>query len=149
MRREPRRVANTRRVERTKRLEGLTISPCSLGGRFLETLQNIQNQEQEHPDDIDKVPVKTDALEESMFMGTYVSGHCSDESDNQQEHTDGNVTSVKPGEHEETGSHDAGGIKPETFLVKVPPFISLVTEKERAQQYGYKQQKFPIPSLLD
>src|ERR1700734_891284 len=107
--------------------------PVFLRRTFPRNLQNIQNRKQEHPHDIDKVPVETDALEESMFMGTYVSGHCSDESDNQQDHTDGNVTSVKPGEHEETGSHDAGGIKPETFVVKVPPFISLVTEKERAQ----------------
>ena len=84
-----------------------------------------------------------------MFMGTYVSCYCSDESDNQQDHTDGHVTSVKPGEHEETGPHDPSGIKPETFLVKVPPFVSLVGQKERAQQYRYKQQKFPIPSLLD
>ncbi len=123
--------------------------PTTKRERRLTPLQDIQNREQEHPHDIDKVPVKTDALEESMFMGTYFSGYCSDESDNQQDHTDRNVTSVKPGEHEETGSHDASGIKPETFVVKVPPLVSLVTEKERAQQYGYKQQKFPIPSLFD
>jgi hypothetical protein len=41
-------------------------------------LQNIQNREQEHPHDINEVPIQSHALEEPVFMRSDLSGQCAD-----------------------------------------------------------------------
>jgi hypothetical protein len=41
-------------------------------------LQNIENREQEHPHDINKVPIKAGTLEEPMLLGRDVPGERSD-----------------------------------------------------------------------
>ena len=112
-------------------------------------LQDIQNREKEHPHDIDEVPIKTGALEEPVLGGRDVTGERSDQTGDQKEYTNGNVTAVKSGQHEKARTHDARGIEPETFVKKVPPFIGLVREKERTQQDGKYQQKFAVASPFD
>jgi hypothetical protein len=42
-------------------------------------LQNIEDREQEHPHDINKVPIKTCALEEPVLSGRDVTGERSDQ----------------------------------------------------------------------
>jgi hypothetical protein len=41
-------------------------------------LQNIQNREQEHPHDINEVPIQSHALEKPVFMRRDLSGQCAD-----------------------------------------------------------------------
>ena len=107
--------------------QGYSVGPFHGRG-----LQNIQNREQEYPDDINKVPIKASALEESMLLGCDITGERSDQTSDQEDHADGDVTAVKSGEHEKTGAHDPRRIEPEPFVKKVPPFIGLVAEEERA-----------------
>jgi hypothetical protein len=63
-------------------------------------LQNIQDREQEHPHDINEVPIKTCALEEPVLRGRDVTGQRSDQTYDQKDYTNGNVTTVKSGQHE-------------------------------------------------
>ena len=95
-------------------------------------LQNIQNREQKYPHDINEVPIKTRALEESVLMRCDLTGERPDQTSYQKEYTDRHVTAVKSGEHEKAGTHDTGGIEPETFVKKVLPFIGLIAEEEGA-----------------
>src|ERR1700740_3014470 len=111
----------------------MTTSTKAEGRRVRErkiALQNIQNREQEHPHDINKVPIKAGALEEPMLLGRDVTGECSDQTNNQEDHADGDVTAVKSGEHEKAAAHDPRRIEPESFVKEVLPFIGLVAEEE-------------------
>ena len=63
-------------------------------------LQNVQDREQEHPHDINEVPIKTCALEEPVLSGRDVTGQRSDQTYDQKDYTNGNVTTVKSGQHE-------------------------------------------------
>src|SRR6516165_5841674 len=91
---------------------------------------DVENREQEDPDDIDEVPVKTCALEESMFLRCYVAHHCSNQRGNQKENTDQHVAAVEPREHEETGAHYASCIKPEAFMMEMDPLERLIGEEQ-------------------
>ena len=112
-------------------------------------LQDIQNREKEHPHDIDEVPIKTGALEEPVLGGRDVTGERSDQTGDQKEYTNGNVTAVKSGQHEKARTHDARGIEPEAFMKKVLPLIGLVAEEECAQQDRKDQQQFAVASPFD
>ncbi len=102
-------------------------------------LQNIENREQEHPHDINKVPIKAGTLEEPMLLGRDVPGERSDQTNDQEDHADGDVTAVKSCEHEEAGAHDPRRVEPESFVKEVLPFIGLVTKEQRTQQDGQYQ----------
>ena len=67
--------------------------------RLAAGLQDIQNREQEHPHDINEVPIKTCALEEPVLSGRDVTGQRSDQTYDQKDYTNGNVTAVKSGQH--------------------------------------------------
>ena len=69
-------------------------------GTKAQPLQNIENREQKHPHDIDEVPIKARALEEPVLGGRDVTGERSDQTCDQEEYTNGNVTAVKSGQHE-------------------------------------------------
>jgi len=94
-------------------------------------LQNVQNREQEHPDNVDEVPIKAGALEEPVLLRRDLTSERPDQTSDQKNDPDSHVAAVKSGEYEEARTHDARGIEPETFVKKVSPFIGLVAEEER------------------
>ena len=123
-----------------------TINPIAAA---LQVLDDVQNCEEKHPDDIDEVPVKARALKEPVFLRCYMPHHRLYQRGDQEENTDQHMAAVESGEHEETGTHNAGSIKPETFMVEMSPLERLIGKEQRAEHDRGQQQEFAAFTSFD
>ena len=130
-------------------LADFVINAGSGSGIAAVSLQNIQNREEEHPDDVNEVPIQTCAVKKTVLPRGDFPHERPDQCSDEQDHTDQNVKTVKTGQHEEARAHDTGSVEPEPLTTETGPLKSLIGQKRGTQKDRKQQQKFATFASLD
>ena len=115
------------------------------GGAWLSSgvggLEDVEDGEEEDPDDIYKVPIKTDIIERGGASRPIIAREeLAEIAPQNQENADEHMRAVKARHHEEAGAINSMFVEPKSFMMEVIPLPCLHRKKNRP---GYDRGKEP------
>ncbi len=100
----------------------------------------VEQCENKQPDDIHEVPVESDVVERDM------AGRCeaaskklAEKAPEDQQNADGHMESVETGDDKKAGAINTACVEPESFVVKMPPFVALEADEQGAEGDRHKK----------
>ena len=107
--------------------------------------QDVHDREQQHPNDVNEVPIQRHAGHERMPVRSELARRRQECRNAQKDDSDGHVQTVETGQREEVRRVRPTRVEPDVLMKEVRPFITLNAHEDRAQQ---RREREPTGAFL-
>lgn len=94
----------------------------------------VEQRQNKEPDDVHEVPIESDIVERDMVGRSEAAGKkLAEKAPEDKQNADRHMEAVETSDDKKAGAINAACVEPESFVMKVPPFIALEADEQGAK----------------